>query len=372
MRTQTAAAGVVLGALIARRASRSPQARFARMAGSSIAAPDAAGWITDFLNAAYFARPAAERDVDDLHLAMGIITTRWHERGHRRLHAPDVVPFHKTFGRERFLDGSRSPRGTLDRAGLLDGAGRLIGDWFAAAWADDDRRGWGIAFPTAADRAAYDPVVRQRNARLGEPTPPQLPPGEQIWHTYPPVPVSSADAIVAALTRPETWPDYGTEIGRFTPLRAGGLAGQTFEIEVTAHVLPRLPAYTRGYVTITRLVTADDPPAIEAYVAELNDGMARIGRDEPQPVPDGATPLVAFDLTTHEGHFMGAARNRLLLYRRDGQAYLRAAGTWDEMPFALDRAYQWAGHEAQHVFWGMGRPEQSLLHQLALKTGPRA
>ena len=30
--------------------------RFARMAGSTIAAPGAAGWVTDFLNAAYYAR----------------------------------------------------------------------------------------------------------------------------------------------------------------------------------------------------------------------------------------------------------------------------------------------------------------------------
>ncbi|MEY2535487.1 MAG: hypothetical protein QOF29_3397, partial [bacterium] len=30
--------------------------RIVRMGGSSIAAPGAAGWITDFLNAAYFAR----------------------------------------------------------------------------------------------------------------------------------------------------------------------------------------------------------------------------------------------------------------------------------------------------------------------------
>ena len=29
------------------------------MAGSTIAAPDAAGWITDFLNAAYYRRPEA-------------------------------------------------------------------------------------------------------------------------------------------------------------------------------------------------------------------------------------------------------------------------------------------------------------------------
>ena len=43
--------------------------RFARMAGSSIAAPGAIAWVTDFLNAAYYARADDERDVDDLRLA---------------------------------------------------------------------------------------------------------------------------------------------------------------------------------------------------------------------------------------------------------------------------------------------------------------
>jgi hypothetical protein len=38
--------------------------RFIRMAGTSIAAPDAALWVTDFLNAAYYARPREDRDVD--------------------------------------------------------------------------------------------------------------------------------------------------------------------------------------------------------------------------------------------------------------------------------------------------------------------
>ena len=33
--------------------------RFARIAGTSMAAPDAAPWVTDFLNAAYYARPEA-------------------------------------------------------------------------------------------------------------------------------------------------------------------------------------------------------------------------------------------------------------------------------------------------------------------------
>ena len=32
--------------------------RTARMAGTSIAAPDAAAWVTDFLNAAYYGAPA--------------------------------------------------------------------------------------------------------------------------------------------------------------------------------------------------------------------------------------------------------------------------------------------------------------------------
>ena len=43
------------------RGRASDAARFARMAGSSIAAPSAAGWVTDFLNAAYFARREADR-----------------------------------------------------------------------------------------------------------------------------------------------------------------------------------------------------------------------------------------------------------------------------------------------------------------------
>ena len=66
--------------------------------------------------------------------------------------------------------------------------------------------------------------------RLGPLTPETAPPEEQTWHTYPPVPMPSVDAVVATLTRRETWPDVASELGRFTPLRAGGLAGQTFEI----------------------------------------------------------------------------------------------------------------------------------------------
>lgn len=363
------AGGLVGGAFLAGRAARSPQLRFARMAGSSIAAPDAAGWITDFLNAAYYARPYGLREVDDLRLAFGVVTTRWHRLGHRRLRAHDMVAFHRAFGRDRFLEAARSARGTLDREQLLEGAGRLLGPWFAEAWADPARRGWGIAFESADEKASYRPQERLRHARVGPPTPPAAPGREQVWHTYPPVAVPSADRVIAALSATETWPDYASEVGRFTPVRSGGLLEQTFEIEVVALLTRRTLLFTRGYVTITRVVSTADRAALDAYVAELNDGLARLGRDEPPAVPAGATPLLAFDLTAHEGHFLGRARNRLVLFEQDGQAHLRAAGTWDEMPWHLDRTYRRAGSQAQHAFWGQGGAPQSMLHQIALAAG---
>lgn len=340
--------------------------RFARMTGSSIAARDAAPWVTDFLNAAYYRRPVDERDVDDLRLAFAVLTTYWyrHAAG-RRLHVTDLRAFHRAFGGGRF-DGSRSGRGLLCRDEILAGAAELLGPWFPEAYADDARRGWGIAFPTPAERDAYDPQRRMALARLHELTPESAPPEQQTWHTYPPVRMPSAEAVVDALTRPETWPDYASEIGRFTPLRPGGLAGQTFEIEVAAGTDAGLPVFTRGYVTITQLVTPDDPDALAAWFEALETGMAEYGDDEPRVVPEGATPLVGFDLTTHRGHFMGNGHNRLVLYTHDGEAWVRAAGTWDPMPWHIDQAYRLAGQEAQHAFWGQGGVERlSMLHQLA-------
>ena len=352
-------------------AATSPKAglfRFARMTGSSIAGRDAAGWVTDFLNAAYYRRSAGERDVDDLRLAFCVLTTYWYRKsGHGRLHVTDLPAFHRAFGKERFATGDSS-RGTLSRAQLLDGAARLLGAWFPAAYADDARRGWGIAFETAEDRAAYDPESRMKLARVGELTPERASMSAQTWHTYPPVWMPSAEAVVAALTAPETWPDYASEIGRFTPLRAGGLAGQTFEIEVAAGTASGRPVFTRGYVTITKLVTPDDPEALRTWVTALEDGLRRYGGSEPRAVPEGGQALVGFDLTTHEGHFMGNGHNRLLLYTHDGQAWVRAAGTWDPMPWHLEQSYRIAGRDAQHAFWGQGNVvAQSLLHQLALQ-----
>ncbi|MGH2861855.1 MAG: hypothetical protein ACRDLT_10185 [Solirubrobacteraceae bacterium] len=350
-------------------APRAGVLRFARMAGSSICSRDAAPWVTDFLNAAYYRRPAGDRDVDDLRLAFSILTSYWWGKpSHRRLHASDLVAFHRAFGAHRF-DTIQSARGTLSRAQLEGGARALCGDWFTAAYADDTRRGWGIAFATPEKKAAYDPEVRLALARVGELTPERGPLSEQIWHTYPPVAMPPGEGVIAALTAPETWPDYASEIGRFTALRRGGLEGQVFEIEVAAGTGAGWPMFTRGYVTIDRLVTLEDATALRAYFDALEQGMRDYGHDEPSILPYAATPLVGFDLTTHRGHFMGSGHNRLLLYRHDGRVWVRAAGTWDPMPWHIDQAYRVAGREAQHAFWGEGdNVAQSMLHQLALQV----
>src|SRR3954469_23095183 len=276
---------------------RSGPLQFARMSGSSIAGRDAAAWVTDFLNAAYYRHPIAEREVDDMRLAFCVLTTYWDRKASgRRLRVTDLAAFHRAFGSHRF-DTDRSDRGLLSRAQLLEGAAALVGDWFPEAYADDARRGWGIAFETPEEKAAHDPSRRLALARLGELTPESAPPEQQVWHTYPAVEVPSAEGVIAALTAPETWPDFASEIGRFTPLRPGGLPNQTLEIEVAAGTGAGRPIFTRGYVTITKLVTPDDPAALRAWFTALEDGMARYGDDEPRVVPEGATALVGFDLT---------------------------------------------------------------------------
>ena len=361
-----AALAAAAGALIVRAVRRNPQVRFAAMSGTSIAHVGAAGWITDFLNAAYFRRPSGGRQVDDLRLAFGILTTRWDRNDHRRLGAGDLAAFHRAFGRERFIDDASSPRGTLDRDQLMVGAARLFGDWFPAAWNDPERRAYGIAFREVGDRRAYLPEVRLQHAQLGGITPPRAEPGEQTWHTYPAVRLGDEAAAVptlAALSAPETWPDYGSELGRFTPVRSGGLDGQTFEIEVVGEPAGPLPLILRGYVTVSRLLLPGEE--LDRSCAELNATFGRHAPHDPPPLPAGATPAALIELTTHEGHFLGRARNRLLVFTSDGQAWVRAAGTWDPLDWHLERLYHGTGRHSQHAFWGMGAPRESMLHQLA-------
>ena len=94
--------------------------RFARMTGSSIAGRDAAPWVTDFLNAAYYRRPVAEREVDDLRLAFSVLTTYWYRKGAAACASPTCPP---SIARSApIASTSRTTgRGLLSREQLLEG-----------------------------------------------------------------------------------------------------------------------------------------------------------------------------------------------------------------------------------------------------------
>ena len=118
-----------------------------------------------------------------------------------------------------------------------------------------------------------------------------------------------AAATAAAVLAAEHWPDYASELGRVTPMRRGGLAGQTFEIEVVGFPSARTPVFTRGYVTITTLVTG--------YVAEpaiadlLAPGLTRLG------LPGGAATGLAL---RGPGRQAEACRTQAKAYFTGGEA----------------------------------------------------
>ena len=333
---------------------RSGSVRIVRMGGSSIAAPGAAAWITDFLNAAYYARPADARDVDDLRLAMCVLTTHWARRGGRRLGARDLPAFHRAFGAARLRAAGR-----LDREALLAGAARLLGDWFPDAYADRRRRAHGVAFPTRKERDAFDPSLRLTRGALGPLDPPREPPARRHWSTYPPVALPDVEAALAFLAEPARWPDMGCAAGWFTAVRAGALPGNTFEIDVSAGLVPRGPIFTRAYVTCT---------TVHRRGRALEAGAQALGEHVPEALPAGATPLRVIVLTSHRGHFLGRARSHLLVYERDGAGFIRDIGCWDHLPAHLRAAYAATGRDAQASFWGPEPAELSMLAQLARVT----
>jgi hypothetical protein len=125
-----------------------------------------------------------------------------------------------------------------------------------------------------------------------------------------------------------------------------------------AGVHPRLrhdhaPGHRRGSVRVARVLRR-----ARVWTRPLWQGRAACGSRR--------RPVLGFDLTTHKGHFMGAGHNRLILYTHEGRPSVRAAGTWDPMPWHLEQPYRVAGRAAQHAFWGETRePRLSMLHQVA-------
>jgi len=324
------------------------------MAGSSIAAPSAMAWVTDFCNAAYYARAAGEREVDDLRLAWCILATRWASRSGRRLGARDLPAFNRAFGAERLRAGGR-----LDRRALLDGARRLLGDWFTDAYHDDRRRAHGVAFETVDAREAFEHSRLLERGALKDLTPPRRPVEDRHWATYDPVALPDPDAALRFLLDPARWPDMASAAGRFTAVAGTELDGATFEISVVAAPTERAPILTRGYVTCTGVYrdAHDLEPEVRGLTAVV-----------PGALPTGANAVALVELTTHKGHFLGRGVSHLLIYEHDGAAFIRDIGCWDPLPPHLTVMYETVGKDAQAAFWGPEPPEASMLAQLAQVT----
>ena len=178
-----------------------------------------------------------------------------------------------------------------------------------------------------------------------------------IFHTYPPVEMPSADAVIGALAKPETWPDYASAIGRFTPLRAGGLAGQTFEIEVAAGTEAGRPVFQRGYVTITRAASKEDPDDLRAYVDDVNDGLARSG--ERARGSRGRRPGLRLRPDAPRGPLHGSRQQPACsCTSRTGARSCARRGRGRRCPGTSRAPTRCAGREAQHAFWGQGEIEQ--------------
>jgi hypothetical protein len=88
-------------------------------------------------------------------------------------------------------------------------------------------------------------------------------------------------------------------------------------------------------------------------------------------LPANASPTHLVELTTHAGHFLGCARNYLLLFETPEGAYVRAVGNWDPMPWYVRLSYEYQGADAQRAFWGLESPQQSMLRQFARAAARR-
>jgi hypothetical protein len=345
--------------------------RFAGMTGSSIAGRSAVDWVTHFLNAAYYGVPRQERDLANLRIAWEVLTTYWHQLGGGPLGARHVRRFHHGFRGSRSSGGGRYPRTLLDREQLEGGACRLLGAWFSEARVDPERTGWGVVFETAAERANYRPEARLHHARLGSLSPPAAALPKQTWHTYRPVPIPGVDDLVAVLEATDTWSHFPTDVGRFTALRSGPLQGQTFEIEAIAELARHAPMLTRGYVTVTRVLDRSQPDELGEQLAAMNANLASTPRAEPALLPPGSTPTHVIELTTHAGHFLGRARNYLVVFETDDRPYVRTVGNWDPMPWYAHLSYAYKGSDAQRTFWGLESPQHSMLRQFARAAARR-
>ena len=277
-----------------------------------------------------------------------IVTTRWHRLG-RRLRltrrarrstartasTASCARRGSTLTREQLLRGAAHLARPRLRGGLgRPGAARL-GDRVRAprTSAPPTSRSSGCATPRSA-RSRRPP--RRTGSATGRPTRPV------------PLPSVDGDARRCSPTRRAGRTSAAPARALHRRCGSGGLAGQTFEIEVVAHPAPRTPVFTRGYVTATAL--HEDRAAIDAVLDR-----AAAGLGEPA-LPPGARAAAAARADHARGPLPRPGRlARSSSGRTTRGAFIRDVGEWDPLPAAPRGPVPARRARGQVAFWGGGR-----------------
>jgi hypothetical protein len=118
---------------------------------------------------------------------------------------------------------------------------------------------------------------------------------------------------------------------------------------------------------VTQVLDRSQPPELRDKVALLATNVTRHGFNEPVILPATGTPPHLVELSSHSGHFLGRARNYLLIFDTGDGAYVRTIGNWDPMPWYVQLS-RLLGADARRTFWGLESPEHSMLRQFRGET----
>ena len=328
-----------------------------------------AGWITDFLNAAYYRRAAGERDVDDLRLAFcdphDPLAPHAATAGCALadvLGLPPRVRPRPLPGRRRVRRAARSTASSCSRAPRAcsaTGSRTPTPTTRGAAGASRSRppRRRAALRPRASGCASRGsarsrrPSAPPRASRSGTPT--------RRWRCR------RRDAVVGALAQ-------ARDLARLRDARSGasrrcaaaGSPGRRSRSRSRPGTAAGRPMFTRGYVTITRLVTPGRPGRRCAPTSTSSTtGLARFGRDEPPAVPERRA--AGRRLRPHDArgalHGRGQQPARAL---RAGRPGVRARGghVGRRCRGTSSRPTTRAGRDAQHAFWGEGERSRATEH----------
>ena len=315
-------------------------------------------WVTDFLNAAYYARPVAERAAATSASRTAILATRGTPR--RAAGARDARPaaFHRAFGAIASPTAAASTATRCSRA-----APSCSGTGAPAPSATTGGARPRIAAPVRRRGAsAYEPESRATGGGLGALTAPAAPLADHARERHEPVPLADRGAALRFLADPGRWPDMGSDRGRFTALRAAAPArADVRDRAETSGRLDRLPMYSRAYVTCTACHEAGAAPG-------------RPGRGAHRPAPalaDAARPSRASSSRTHARHPLGAAISRLLITRGGGGARSATSASRDPLPWHLQQRVRARRADGAGGVLGARAGQASMLAQLALVTEGR-